>query len=162
MNVSLQPTNFYFSSILTDITDPALAAPTILAAARVILGQNLIVPSLVTSYADLGECDFTGYARGIVIVWGLPINDVDTTPTSNSPAYLFARLALPSATTCKTSRCATVWLLPVRDSGVWCVCSTDPRFRDWRWVFGCRGLEPGQCAWQPECGNHPVTCGIAQ
>ena len=89
MNVSLQPTNFYFSSILTDITDPALAAPTILAAARVILGQNLIVPSLVTSYADLGECDFTGYARGIVIVWGLPINDVDTTPTSNSPAYLF-------------------------------------------------------------------------
>jgi len=89
MNVPLFPTNFYFGSILAAIIDPALAAPTVLAAAKVILGQDAISPGLGTDYASLNECDFTGYARGATIVWGDAINDVDTTPTSISPAYLF-------------------------------------------------------------------------
>jgi hypothetical protein len=89
MNLPLVPTNFYFLSLLTDAINPALAAPTVLAAAKVILGQDAISPSLGTTYADLNEATFTGYARGATVLWGAPVNDVNTTPTSISPAYLF-------------------------------------------------------------------------
>lgn len=89
MIVPLRPTNLYFNAILADIINPALAAPTVLAAAKMMLGTALITPGLTTTYADLVEATFGGYAQSATIVWGTPINDVDTTPTSISPSHLF-------------------------------------------------------------------------
>ena len=89
MNVPLFPTNYYFGLILGNIINPALAAPTLVAAAKLMAGTAQITPGLTTSYADLIEATFTGYAQSATIVWGTPINDVDTTPTSFAPSHLF-------------------------------------------------------------------------
>lgn len=89
MNVSLQPTNYYFLEMLTALINPALAAPTLLAAAKMMLGQNFFSPSLNTVYSNLSECDFVGYAQSATIAWGVPVNDVDTTPTSIAPSHQF-------------------------------------------------------------------------
>lgn len=89
MIVPLQVTNYYLLSILNNIIDPALAAPTLLAAAKSGLGITPIAPNLNTVIADVGEASYTGYAESATIVWTTPVNDVDSTPTSNSPSHLF-------------------------------------------------------------------------
>lgn len=93
MIVPLQPTNYYFNNSLTGLINPTLAAPLLLAAAKLGAGKALITPSLTTVIADLQECDFVGYAESATIVWGTPINDADTTPTSISPSHLFRATA---------------------------------------------------------------------
>lgn len=89
MNFQLFLTNYYYLNSLTALINPSLAAPVLLAAAKMGLGTASITPGLVTTEADLVECTFTGYAQSATIVWGSPINDVDTTPTSISPSHLF-------------------------------------------------------------------------
>ena len=89
MIVRLIPTNYYFLNSLEALINPALAAPVLLSAGKMMLGTVLITPSLSTVYSTLVEATFTGYAQSATIVWGTPINDVDTTPTSISPAHLF-------------------------------------------------------------------------
>jgi hypothetical protein len=100
--IPLFPTNYYFKNTLTDAINPALAAPLLLAAAKLMLGTGSFTPGLGTSFADLVEATFTGYAQSATVVWGTPINDVDTTPTSISPRFIFAATATASvpAVTC--------------------------------------------------------------
>lgn len=82
-------TNYYYLNSLNALINPALAAPVLLSAAKMGLGTAVITPGLTTTIADLAEATFTGYAESATIVWGTPINDVDTTPTSISPSHLF-------------------------------------------------------------------------
>lgn len=89
MQVPLYPTNYYFLNSLSGLINATLAAPLLLAAAKIGLGTVLVTPGLNTTYAALIEATFTGYAESPTIVWGTPINDVDSTPTSISPSHQF-------------------------------------------------------------------------
>lgn len=89
MNFRLVQTYYYFSSLLVNMIDPALAAPTLLAAAKIGCGQSVITPSPTTVIGDLGECDFTGYAESATVVWGPPVNELDGSVTSIAPSHLF-------------------------------------------------------------------------
>lgn len=87
--IPLKPTNYYFSNALTVLTSAINTTASLLDTAKVILGQNAITPSLVTSYSDLNEANFTGYARSANITWGSLLNDADTTPSSQSQLVQF-------------------------------------------------------------------------
>jgi len=89
MNVPLIPTNYYFNDILVNAINAGAPAVTKLSAAKLMLGTVFLQPGLLTTYAELTEATFTGYAQSATVVWGTPINDVDTTPTSQSPSHLF-------------------------------------------------------------------------
>ena len=88
-SVPLFPTNYYFLNLLAAAINPAAPAPLLLGQGKMMLGQNFFNPGLLTTYALLNEATFDGYAQSATIVWGTPINDVDTTPTSISPSHLF-------------------------------------------------------------------------
>jgi hypothetical protein len=87
--VPLLVTNYYLLNTLTGLINAALAAPLLLSAAKVGCGLTVITPGLNTAIGGLGEATFTGYAESATVVWATPINDVDTTPTSISPAIHF-------------------------------------------------------------------------
>ena len=93
MIVPLQPTNYYFNNALLALTD-ATPVVSLLTVPTLMLGTASITPNLGTLVADLVEATFVGYTRSAVIVWDLPINDVDTTPTAQAPRNCSAVLPI--------------------------------------------------------------------
>jgi len=89
MGYPLVQTNYYYTNLLTAAINPALAAPVLLAAAKMMLGTAAITPSLTIAFADLVEATFVGYAESATIVWGALLNEVDGSPVSDSPSHLF-------------------------------------------------------------------------
>ncbi len=89
MGLPLVYTKYFANNLLVDAVNPALAAPTLLAAAKIGLGQAAITPAFGTVFADCVECTFTGYAESATVVWGTPVNESDGTLTSFSPSHLF-------------------------------------------------------------------------
>ena len=119
MIVQLQPTNDYFNNALLALTD-ATPVVSLLTVPTLMLGTASITPNLGTVVADLVEATFVGYARSAVIVWDLPINDVDTTPTVQSPSHLFRCTADTTPN--------QIFNLAVTDgvAGQWCSVSWPP------------------------------------
>ena len=64
------------------LTNTAEAAPIaidgVFSDAKAMLFQNGIAESVNLVLADLQECNFTGYARSGVLVWGAVFNSIDT------------------------------------------------------------------------------------
>lgn len=88
MGIPLIKTTAYYADVMTQ--DIALApAATKLSGAKMGLGTGAISIGPTTLITDLIEAAFTGYARSATIVWGLPINELDGSVTSQSPSALF-------------------------------------------------------------------------
>lgn len=86
---TLVNTAYWDNILLAAAINPALAAPTVLSAAKMMLGVAAITPNLRTVYADLSEATFTGYAQSATIVWGALVNESDGSPSSEAPSHLF-------------------------------------------------------------------------
>lgn len=93
-NFQLVPTTVYYTDILTDAINPALAAPTILAAAKQGLSNAAFTPGVGTTFADTPAPGWTGYAQSATIVWEVPVNEPNGGVTSFSPANLFRATAV--------------------------------------------------------------------
>jgi len=91
-------TTFAYSSLLTDEINPALAAPTKLAAAKVGVGTAVFTPGVNSTITDCAQAASTGLALSATIVWGLPINELDGSVTSQSPSHLFRASAVTPET----------------------------------------------------------------
>jgi hypothetical protein len=89
MIIPLQVTDYYLANSLSGLINATLAAPLLLAAAKVGLGTSVIVPALNTAIGVLGEASFIGYAESVTVVWTTPTNYIDTTPSSSSQAFQF-------------------------------------------------------------------------
>ena len=92
----LIPTTYYYKTTLTNVIDPALAAPTLVAAAKQGLSNALFTPSVLTAFTDTPAPGWTGYAQSATIVWGAPLNEINGGQNSLSPAALFRATAVPA------------------------------------------------------------------
>jgi hypothetical protein len=93
-------TTFYFESLLTADINPALAAPTLLAAAKMGPGTAVFSPGVNSTIADCAQAASTGLAISATIVWGAPINELDGSVTAQSPSHLFrATVVVPEIIT---------------------------------------------------------------
>lgn len=93
-NFPLIPTTYYYQQVGGDIIDPALAAPTLLAAAKLGLGNANFTPGLTTAYSDFPLPAWTGYALSATVVWGLPVNQLNGGVNMLSPSHLFRATAV--------------------------------------------------------------------
>lgn len=82
-------TRYYETDALTALIDPTLAAPVLLAAAKIGLGTAVVTPGPATTFAELVEAGFTGYSQSATVVWGLLVNELDGSVTSLAPSHLF-------------------------------------------------------------------------
>ncbi len=89
MGFPIVQTTYYYNNTLVGLIDAALAAPLLLAAAKLGLGVAVVTPAPTTAIADLSEATYTGYAESATVVWGTPVNESDGTLTSLSPSHLF-------------------------------------------------------------------------
>ena len=91
MNAVVQMT--WVRALLDDLvkqaTDSTVVGPGKLSGAKVDLFSNLITPAVTTLFSDLTRCVYTGNGESAVVVWDLPINEVDGTPTVWGAAHLF-------------------------------------------------------------------------
>ena len=99
MGYRITQTTYYFNDCLTNLIDPMLAGPVLLAAAKQGLSAGAFAPGVGTVYSDMVLPTFTGYAVSATIVWGAPVNETDGSQTSLSPSALFRASAVPSPET---------------------------------------------------------------
>lgn len=83
----LTKTTYYWNNLI----QLAIGASTVpLAhAAKMGLGTTVITPGPKTSFADVGEANYTGYLESTTITWTAIVNEIDGSQSSYSNGWLF-------------------------------------------------------------------------